>query len=132
MNTLTTFGPWAVGVAIVIATLVWKWDRKGLVAFYDAHTTAHQRATIASDLAILKPLAEDGVLLAEQQFPGLPGAEKFIHATEHVITVLHDHGLTPNPALVHGAVQAAYAQVAVDGRLAASASKAPAASTPTA
>lgn len=123
MTTLLQFGPWAVGVAIVIIGLIWKYDRTGLIKFYDAHTTAKQREIIASDIAIIKPLAEEGVLLAEQNFPHMPGAQKFVQATEHVLEVLNSRGISVVPSMIHGAVQKAYSATKVSGELQASAAK---------
>lgn len=124
MITLLQFGPWAVGVAIVIGSLIWKYDRKQLIAFYDAHTTAKQREIIASDLAIVKPLAEEGVVLAEQQFAQLPGAQKFVQATDHVLQILAERGISVSPALIHGSVQKAFSVLSVNGELKASTPKA--------
>jgi hypothetical protein len=123
MTTLLRFGPWAIGVAIVIVGFIWNHYRAQLVAFYDAHTTAKQREAIASDIAIIKPLAEDGVLLAEQNFPHMPGAQKFVQAVEHVVSILNSRGVSVPPALIHGAVQKAYSATKVSGELSASAPK---------
>lgn len=130
MHTLIQYGPWAIGVAMAAATWVWHHDRQQLTAWYDAHTTAQQRASIASDLAVVRPLAEEGVLLTEQQFGHLPGPQKFVQATDHVLTILADRGITVPPSLIHGAVQKAYSQAKVDGTLAASSPKAIAATAP--
>lgn len=121
---LQHFGPWAVGVAIVLGTLIWHSDRKQLVAFYDAHTTAKQREVIASDLAIVKPLAEEGVVLAEQQFAQLPGAQKFVQATDHVLQILAGYGVSVPAPMIHGSVQKAFSALSVNGELKASAPKA--------
>jgi hypothetical protein len=125
MTTLLQFGPWAVGVAIVLGVFIWRHYRTQLVAFYDAHTTAKQREVIASDIAIIKPLAEEGVLLAEQNFPNMPGAQKFVQATEHVLEVLNSRGISVVPSMIHGAVQKAYSSTKVSGELQASAAKVP-------
>lgn len=130
MTMLIQFGPWAIGIAIVIGTLIWKADRAQLVAFYQAHTTAKQREILASDLAIVKPLAEEGVLLAEQQFPQLPGAQKFVQATEHVLQILAERGVSVPAAMIHGSVQKAFSALSVSGELKASTPKAAAPSAP--
>jgi hypothetical protein len=123
MHWIFAFGPYIVAGAIVGAGLLWHYDRKQLVAFYDAHTTAQQRATIAQDVAIIRPLAEAAVPYVEQFWGQLPGAQKFTQAVEHVITALGQRGIAPNPHIVRAEVQKAYAQAKVDGTLAASAHK---------
>lgn len=123
MHTFIQFGPWAIGVAIAAASLIWKYDRRQLIAFYDAHTTAKQREILASDLAVVKPLAEEGVLLAEQQFPQMPGVQKFVQATEHVLQILAERGVTVPSALIHGSVQQAFSALSVSGELKASTPK---------
>ena len=123
MQWILTVGPYLVAGAIVAAGLIWHYDRKQLVAFYDAHTTSQQRATIAQDVAIIRPLAEAAVPYVEQFWGQLPGAQKFTQAVEHVITALGHHGIAPDPQVVRAEVQKAYAQAKVNGTLAASGTK---------
>ena len=120
---LQHFGPWAVGVAIVLGTLIWHYDRKQLIAFYDAHTTAKQREVIASEIALVRPLAEAAVPYVEQAFATLPGAQKFVQAADHVATILADRGLTMAPGLVQAEIQRAYGIAKANGTLAASTPK---------
>ena len=117
------YGPWFIGIVIVVGGYLWRKDHAQIVAWYDAHTTAKQRETIAQDIAIIKPLAEAAVPYVEQFFAGLPGEQKFTKAVEHVITILGHRGIAPDPLQVRAAVQKAYATAKVDGTLAASAPK---------
>lgn len=123
MHTLIQYGPWAIGVAIAAATWVWHHDRQQLTAWYDAHTTAKQRETIASEIALVRPLAEAAVPYVEQAFGQLPGAQKFVQAVDHVLTILADRGLAVPPGLIHAEVQRAYGIAKANGTLAASTPK---------
>ncbi len=124
MHYLIQFGPWAVGAAITAGSLVWHYDRKQLIAFYDAHTTAKQREVIAGDIALVRPLAEAAVPFVERQFASLPGAEKFVQAVNHVLSILADRGVSVPAAMIQGEVQRAYGIAKANGTLAASTPKA--------
>lgn len=132
MHLIAQYGPWAVGVAIVVGAWIWKHDRKQLVAFYDAHTTAKQREIIAQDVAIVRPLAEAAVPYVEQFYADLPGAQRFIRAVDHVVTILAGRGQTVPPALVRAEIQRAYGIAKANGTLAASTPAKPAATPPAA
>lgn len=121
MHAMVAFGPWVIGVAIVIGGVIWKGDRKQLTAFYDAHTTVKEREAIAADAALIRTLAPEAVALAEHNFPQLSGAEKFAQAVAHVVTVLHGKNLVGDIQEIRGAVQKAYSDMATNGTLAASA-----------
>lgn len=117
------YGPWFLGIVIVAGGYFWRKDHAQIVAWYDAHTTAKQREIIAQDLALIKPLAEAAVPYVEQFFANLPGDQKFTKATEHVITILGQRGVVPNPDAVRAAIQKAYGEAKVNGTLAASSPK---------
>lgn len=114
------YGPWFVGIVIVAGGYLWRKDHAQIVAWYDAHTTAKQRETIAQDVALITPLAEAAVPYVEQFFAELKGPEKFTKAVEHVITVLGHRSIAPDPLVVRAAVQKAFGDAKANGTLAAS------------
>ncbi len=120
MHWLFTFSFYSVAGAIVVASLIWKYDRKGLNRFYEAHQTVEDRSAIAQDLAIIRPLAEAVVLFVEYFWSTLSGTEKFTKAVECIVIALGQQGIVSNPSIVRAEVQRAYAQAKVNGTLAAS------------
>lgn len=125
MGWVTAFGPWIVGVAVVVGGILWKADRKQLTAFYDAHTTAKEREALAADASLIRTLAPEAVALVEHDCPQLSGAEKFAQAVAHVVTVLHGKSLAGDVQEIRGAVQKAYADMATNGTLTANAIRTP-------
>lgn len=103
----STYAPWFIGVIVVTAGAFWRLDHAQIVAFYKAHTTAKEREIIATDLPIVRTLAQGAVVYVEEFIQGT-GAEKFLAAVERVITILGKYGYTPNPDLVRQEVQYAY------------------------
>lgn len=118
MPWIMAFGPWIIGVAVALGGVLWKLERRRLTAFYDAHTTAQQRAALAADAALVRTLAPEAVALVEHDCPQLSGAEKFAQGVAHVVSVLHHKGLAGDVEEIRGAVQKAYADMATNGTLA--------------
>jgi hypothetical protein len=121
---ITQYGPWIIGTAIVVGGAVWKLDRTPILAWWRKTVPAQERAALASDLAIIRPLAEAAVPYIEQVYGTLPGAQKFTQAVEHVITALGHRGLVGDPTVIRAAVQKAFGVAKTNGTLAASTPKA--------
>lgn len=90
-----------------------------VVAFYKSHTTAQERATLAS-------LADAAVPWVEKAFPTLPGVQQFSAAVAQAQKWLAARGISITASEVEAEVQRAYAQAKVNGTLAAASSPAPA------
>ncbi len=104
----------AVPAAVTLAANEWRAHREQIVQWYRSRTTAQERA-------VLGGYAHDAVLWAERFLAGSTGQEKFRQATQAVQGWLDRRGIAIDLAQVEAAVQSAYAGVAHDGTLAASA-----------
>lgn len=90
-----------------------------VIAFYKAHTTAQERATLSA-------LADAVVPWVEKAFPTLPGAQQFTAAVAQAQKWLAARGIAITASEVEAEVQRAYAQAKVNGVLAAAKQAAPA------
>ena len=123
--------PLAIGIVGAAASVVWHYDKKNLVAFYesekakvekvyDAHTTPAERAAVDSIISIVRPLAQSAVPYVRRYFGHLSGPAQAAKAVEHVITILDHHNLVAHPDHIRAEVQMAFGHQQADGTLAAS------------